>query len=227
MYDAKIIRYKRYSHVLSVAWKWRGQKKVHVISQDQYKSYDEDPYCDKSLLEDFREVLEEADIIIAHNNNFDVKSLRARMIHQGIEPFGKKVELCTLKMARRDFKFPSNKLSELARFLDLDAKLETSSGLWYKILEECEPKHWAEMRRYNKVDVDVLEQLFESISPWSKQVTTYGGCPNCGCSEFSKHGWAWPTAAGWQYARRKCVQCDSQYRFKDEKRKHPDWEKRG
>lgn len=227
MYEAKIVKYLRYSHVLSIAWRWRGQKKVHVISQDEFDSYEADPYCDKMLLERFREELEKADIIVAHNNNFDVKSLRARMVYHDIEPFKKSKEYCTLRMARRDFKFPSNSLKQLAEFLNLDAKLETSSGLWYKILEECEPKHWREMRRYNKVDVEVLEQLFDSIGPWAKELTTFSGCTHCGSSDSKKKGWSWPSAAGWQFKRYQCHSCGRKFLDKENKRKHPDWEKRG
>ena len=81
-------------------------------------------------------------------------------IFYGLKPIGPKKTIDTLKVARRYFKFTSNKLSYLANYLKIEAKGDSPN--WDLILEGDENEIRL-MREYNKQDVLVTEQLYYKL----------------------------------------------------------------
>jgi len=127
-------------------------------------AYWEDPKDDKRIIASMYEVLDEADIIIAHNgDNFDIKKIMARGMIHGLTPPSPFRKIDTLKVARREGKFDSNKLDELAKFLGVPGKDETGGmPLWIDCMNG-EPKAWDKMLSYNIQDIRVLEDVYRKI----------------------------------------------------------------
>jgi hypothetical protein len=147
--------------LLSVAWKWHGDKYCHCVSVKP-----ESPLNDKGVVDSFYSVLQEADIIIGHNiKAFDVKKFNSKVVEYGYAPvmFKSNQVVDTLTLCRKYFKFSSNKLSYVAQKLGLDAKDESPE--WDKVLagDEDEIRY---MRKYNKQDVIVNEQIYDKIKGW-------------------------------------------------------------
>jgi DNA polymerase III epsilon subunit-like protein len=62
--------------------------------------------------------MDEADLICAHNGDaFDIKKINSRLIVNGFKPPSPFKTIDTLKIARRVFKFDSNKLDNIGRYL--------------------------------------------------------------------------------------------------------------
>jgi len=169
--------------VICVCYKWEGQKTVHAIKWDENQ-------CDKSLLEELMVVIEQADEVVAHNgDNFDEKWLRTRCLKHSVDCPPKLNSLDTLKKARTHFRFNSNRLDYIGKFLFGEGKLDTGGfGLWKSILlDNCE-KSMAKMIRYCKKDVELLEDVYHKLRPYinhntNAAVATGGDkweCPNCG-----------------------------------------------
>src|SRR6185369_13287900 len=73
----------------------------------------------------------------------------------------------TLKAARRAFKFDSNKLDNIGRYLDEGRKIpNTGAALWRGCVEDGDPKSWRTMRRYCKQDTELLARVYERVKPW-------------------------------------------------------------
>jgi len=176
-------------HILTIAWKFLGDKKVQVLGLDDFSEYQKDPNNDYALVRKAWELFNEADIVVAHNGvAFDTKKIKARMIIHGMEPHSYIQEVDTLKLARKHFAFTSNKLNDVCEVLGIGAKVSTGGyRLWQDILEKQDPKAWAKMKVYNKHDVELLEQLYLKLRPWSTNHPNLAtiadrpeACPKCG-----------------------------------------------
>jgi transposase-like protein len=72
------------------------------------------------------------------------------------------------------------------------------------------------MEEYNKNDVVILEQVYDSIKPWIKGHANYSVfhgnlvCPTCGGSSHQRRGYAVSSAG--KYARYQCKDCGTWFR---------------
>jgi len=196
--------------MLGVAWKWLGEKKTNVISVKP-----DDPLNDYDIVCHMHAVLQEADILIGHNaDNFDLKKFNTRAIAHGLDPLPQKQSIDTLKVARKYFKFTSNKLSYLADFLGVSLKDESPD--WKKIIEGC-PKELRYMRKYNKQDVVATEAVYLKLMGWhhthpkNEAVRDSGGkvvslCPKCSSPDHQRRGYQY-LASGRKRQRFSCNSC--------------------
>jgi len=182
--------------ILSVAWKWLGEKQVHVIGQDDLPGYKPGVIDDKKVVQHIHSLFDEADIVIAHNgDSFDQKKAQARMIIHGMRPPSPYKQLDTKKIAKRYAAFTSNRLKDLARGFNVSLKGDPGG---FETWEGCmagDPKAWAKMKRYNKQDIPPLEDIYKRLLPWienhpsmailSGQLHT---CPKCGGGPLQRRG---------------------------------------
>jgi len=203
-------------HVISVCYKWLGEKKVHTISLlDDPKRFDKDPHDDKYVVEEFHKVLLEADCIVAHNgDNFDIKYLKTRMLFHGLPTLPPINSIDTYKVAKQQLLFNANRLDYLGKFLGLGSKKPTSKGLWMRVLLG-EKKAIKEMVSYNIQDVVLLEKVFLKLQPYmpnhiSRELFGKTGCPRCGSSKIQSRGVH--RAITRTYQRWQCQNCSGWFR---------------
>ena len=105
------------------AWKWQGEKKIHVKALCDYPEYDANLDNDFFLVKDLRDLFDEADVLIAHNGDrFDIRKAQARMVRYGMKPPSRYQTIDTLKAARKYFQFDSSRLDALGQYLGLGQK---------------------------------------------------------------------------------------------------------
>ena len=176
-------------YLLSVAWKWLGDKRAQALSLDQCER--RDPCDDLVIAEQIHELFDQADIVVAHNGNrFDQAKARTRMAVHGLAPPSRFQEVDTLMVARGNFAFSSNKLDDLGEALGLGRKMDTGGfGLWLGCMAD-DPRAWAKMRRYNRSDVELLEAIYLALRPWMPRHPNMAliadrpnACPKCGSEE--------------------------------------------
>jgi len=150
--------------LLSYAYKWLGDKEVQGNVLTPGEAIDAN---DSGLCMELWELVEQADAILYHNGlNFDLPLMKARMIVNGLPPIRKVKSIDSLQMVK-EFKFNSNKLNSLCRQLDIGGKLEHSGiSLWIDCMKG-DPDALKHMFEYNKVDVQILEDLYLYIRPFS------------------------------------------------------------
>lgn len=146
--------------VICVCWKWAGETKVHSL---QWNNGD-----DKELLTRFSKIIEGADELVTQNgDSFDIKWLRTRCLYHDIVVSPKFNSIDTLKMARSGFKFNSNKLDYMGKFLGVGSKIKTDYDLWKNItLRNCK-KSMNQMVDYCKQDVLLLEEVHQKLQKLS------------------------------------------------------------
>lgn len=201
------------------AWKELGDEKVQAIA---IKTVGDDYEVVKTI----RDVLATADIIVHHNgDSFDIKMLNARIIFHGLQPLPPIHMVDTKKQARKIAAFSSNKLDYLAKHLLGRGKVQVDYQLWLDVMKGSK-KALKAMVDYNKVDVEVLEGVYNALKPYMKShphVGVYEGndkncsCGKCGNTTFKKNGLRY-TAAGLVKQELQCKKCRAYMRvpFKSE-----------
>lgn len=198
-------------YILSWAAKWLGEKRVYYEDQRDAADIEDDT----DILTKLWHLLDEADVVVAHNGvRFDVPKINARFVRAGLPPPSPYRVVDTLKIAKAQFKFTSNRLAYLAEFLKVPVKKRThhkfpGHQLWIEV-RKGNRAAWQEMKLYNGDDVRALEGVYLKLRPWDKfspNAGTFsadeGVCPVCGHVHLEKRGFAY-TQAG-KYQRYRCT----------------------
>lgn len=158
----------RDTYILMVSWKWGHERHVKTAALPDYPRYKRNRHDDSALCGTLRDLLDAADIVVAHNGDaFDIKKINSRLITNGFKPPSPFKTIDTLKAARRSFKFDSNKLDNIGRYLNEGRKIpNTGADLWRGVVEDGDPKSWRIMRRYCKQDTELLARVYERVKPW-------------------------------------------------------------
>ena len=187
-YDQNVLGIVEDSHLLSIAYKWDGDKDVTFLRKSLSKGND------AALVKQVWYLLDEADYVIAHNGDkFDQKKANTRFLHYKLGLPSAYVQIDTLKEYRRHFNMPSYKLNEIAKFLQLGGKVQHAGfALWLGCMANDEAS-WAKMKEYNLHDVALLEEVFNELRPYSghpgvasapanmQQWTGLSTCTKLGC----------------------------------------------
>jgi DNA polymerase elongation subunit (family B) len=192
-------KFEREWWMLCYGYKWLGERKTHVVAQPDFSGYTRDRTNDRQLVKSLRDLIDEADVVIAHNGDkFDLPKARARWAVHGIDPPSPVKSVDTLKVARRYFMFNSNSLGDLGETLGLGSKGETGGFDTWLDCMAGDPKAWARMIRYCGKDVDLLEAVYLRLRPFienghpnmSLMSDKPDACCRCGSDRGMKsHGW--------------------------------------
>ncbi len=161
-----IQRIVREGYVLCTCAKWLGSAEVMSAAIPDYAGYSTDITNDRGVIEQTREWLDQADMIIAHNGNrFDVPVLNYGMFRHGLTPPSPYRKVDTCKASQKAFASPSNKLDWLLKMKGLEQKHSTSWDMWQGCMSG-DPESWDKMVAYCKQDVSALEKLYIEMRPW-------------------------------------------------------------
>lgn len=145
---------------------------------------------EKHLLARLHGLLYCADIVVAHNgDSFDIKKINARFIVHKFQPPHPYHTVDTKKEAKKIAAFDSNSLNNLGIDLDEGEKIKHRG---FDMWEGCmagNKQDWADMKRYNKKDVDLLERIYLRLRPWMKKHPMEFEACRCGSSDAQKRGY--------------------------------------
>jgi len=214
-YDQNVIAHEREWYVLCVSYKWEGSPAKTVGLTDFPENYAKDPEDDSMVVAEVHRLLDEADIVIAHNGDkFDIRKCNARFVAHDMAPPSPYHTVDTLKVARKYFMFNSNKLGDLGAHLGLGAKVSTGGFELWKGCMQGKPEAWKKMLKYAKQDTVLLEKVYLALRPWMTNHpnrNNYGedvdGCPSCGGTNLARSGTR--TTQTMRYQRYRCTDCSS------------------
>lgn len=186
VWQVNVIKIIEHRQIISVAWKWLGEKEVHVLALPDFPGYNKDHKNNYLLMLAIKKLMNKADIAIGHNvNEFDDRRVNTDFIKHKILPPPPHKTVDTLKVARTYFDFNFNSLGELGEFLGLGKKLKHwGFELWERCMDK-DPKAWDLMKKYNQRDVALLEKIYYRIRPWilnhpnMNALDRKPGCPLC------------------------------------------------
>lgn len=197
-----------------ICWsaKWLGEEEILGDCCTPDEMLEED---DMRICYSLWNVLNEADIVIAHNgSHFDIPMINSRLAIHGFLPPSPYRQIDTLDVAKKSFKFSSNKLDALAGYFNIEHKDPTDFKLW-KACMEGDREALNYMFSYNKKDVEILEQVYYKIRPWIKNhpnlatinMTKELLCPVCGSHNVIPIPGKFSGTAISQYQVYRCKDC--------------------
>jgi hypothetical protein len=207
-------------YILSYCAKWLDKSTIYY-KDSRLARTQADRENDKPILTEICQLLDEADVVIAHNaKKFDIKKINARLLINDIQPPSPYQIIDTLDVARSKFAITSNKLAYLCEVLKVENKKLTHAKFpGFKLWKECmsgNEEAWQEMEDYNKVDVLALEEVYLKLRPWMSNHPTVSitnaaddkhHCSHCNSTNLESKGYRY-TKAG-KYKRYVCKDCGS------------------
>jgi hypothetical protein len=210
-YEQNVIDFVQEFCIATFAAKWLGSKEVIAKALPEYRGYKGGSYDDKAIVKDIRDLLDQADVVIAHNgDSFDFKVINSRFIVHNITPPAPYKTIDTKKLAKGVARFNSNKLDDLGRYFGEGRKIDTTFKLWLGCING-DAASWKKMLTYNKQDVVLLEKVYLRLRPYAKQHPNLGAlvgkpvCPRCASKKVEWRGYAVTTSR--KYRRFQCKDC--------------------
>lgn len=189
-WEFKVVKTVRHQELMCFAYRFEGEKKITYVSRHNFATY-------KEFVQSLWDLLNEANIVIAHNGNkFDNKMANRFFVKEGFGPVSPYKSVDTLQVARNTFKFQSNSLQDLCEYLGIGSKRKiTYADIENDFLNNPTPKIERLMREYNIQDVVLLEKLYNIFLPFIKNHPNMGDleqldgiCPKCGSDHLEKRG---------------------------------------
>lgn len=176
--------------IISWAAKWQHEEEAFGLVLTPNEILKEN---DKNILIPLHELLDEADIVVAHyGDKFDIPKINSRFVVHGLTPPSPYKQIDTKKIAKGVFGFSSNKLEALARQFGFEGKYDTDMKLWVDCMKG-DVIALFKMLAYNEQDVIVLEKVYLKLRPYAKGHPNldlytdedYPACPNCGSASIN------------------------------------------
>lgn len=197
------------------AWKWLGDNYIASTSVlNDPERFEECFYDDYHVVKTLHELISNADVIVAHNgDNFDWKELMARCIMHGLAPPPKPRMIDTLKVARREFRFPSNSLAYLAKKAGVAEKMKAPN---WDLVMEGDADEIKRADTYCRGDIRSLEGVYLWLKPYMRNHPNLNAimtgapphsCPSCGHWDVQRRGFRYTNAG--KYQRYQCLGCGS------------------
>lgn len=189
---------------ICVGWKWRGEKRVRVVSEW------EQGYL--PMLQEVHGLLSEADAVATYNGaRFDIPKLMGNFLVAGMAPPPPPTQIDIYRTVRK-MGLICNKLDYVAPLLGLGAKVKHDGlEMWLKVMAGC-PKAQARMARYCAGDVRLLEDVYDRVRPYMTNhphlaETKRDSCGACGSTRTQARGFRRTKASIIQ--RLQCQACGS------------------
>lgn len=174
--------------MISWSGKWLGGEAFgYVLTPEEIAAED-----DLRILKELHKVLNEADIVVAHNGiRFDMPKINTRFVVNNLSPTSPYRQIDTLQVARKQFGFSSNSLDALATFFGFPNKDPHDFLLWKSCLGG-DKVALQRLLKYNIKDVEILEKIYLKLRPWIKNhpnvnvIEEGNACPHCGSTSIKR-----------------------------------------
>ena len=177
---------------------------------------------DERIAKSMWDFMDDCKIIIAHNGRqFDVPMANTSFLKHGLQPTNKFQIIDTLSVARSTFKFTSNKLDFISKYLGYSGKLEHSG---FKLWRDCcngDEDALDLMLKYNFEDCIQTENVYYRLRPFIQghpSLSLYAEsdgktCPRCMSERLTENGEYTAPSAG-IYKSVRCNNCGGVLRSK-------------
>jgi len=179
--------------MLSYSAKWLFDSKMYSSVLTSEEAINKD---DSRIAKELWNLFNMADVLIGHNAlQFDVPRAQTRFIMNGLTPPSPFQVIDTLLVARKNFRFGSNKLDYIGQLIRNKGKIHTEYQLWLRCLAG-DKSALSQMLIYNNEDVMLEEEAYVFLRPYIKNHPNMGiyqeslepTCPTCGSVDIDECG---------------------------------------
>lgn len=204
--------------ILCTSFNWfLKSKEVNTITAREYFLGDRNPEIMEQVILSLWSLLENADVIVAHNAvRFDNKKIRAKLVEWGLPPPKPYKVIDTLTISKGQFGFTSNKMDYITKKLGGQGKIDTGGmQLWVDCVENKIPDAWDFMETYCEQDISELINVYRNIRAWDNRhpnLTLFvddpvGKCPVCLSSNLSQVEGQYTTTNVSKFELFRCGDC--------------------
>ena len=204
--NVSLVQLRDATEMLCFAAKWHDTNQIHF-----YSSFRDGRH--EMVLAAY-EMLDQADVVVHYNGTkFDIPHLNREFVELGLTPPAPYAQVDLLKVVKKNFRFPSNKLDYVASVM-LGQQKAKHEG--HKLWVDCmagDESAWNLMETYNRQDVRITELLYDKLVPWMTNHPHLGlynpsmidACPQCGGDNLIKRGLMYTKLSAFQ--RYRCADC--------------------
>lgn len=157
------------TQMLTWSAKWIADKPARTV----YRDLDSPDFLTK-----LHDMMGDADLIVGYNHDkFDLRHINREFVEEGLLPPRPCATVDLLKVVKRRFCFPHNRLDYVCSVLLDERKLETGGFDLWPAFMDGDKKARKLMQRYNKQDVLLTEKLYKFLRPWIINHPYIGGPP--------------------------------------------------
>lgn len=204
--------------VMCFAWRWYSEDKKNSPTQfiAEWTGGRTTKRRHEKMVRTAHRLLSEADVVVHYNGTrFDMPTLNREFLKLDLDPPAPYQQVDLLRVAKRQFRFASNRMDHLLRELGIGEKVRHEGHEMWVGCMNGDPERQAAMEEYNLGDVERMEVLYERLLPW---ITTHPNhalydnkpgicCPNCGSMKLQRRGYQY--AKTQKYQRYQCQDCGS------------------
>jgi hypothetical protein len=172
--------------VLSFSAKWLDSEEMIYYSVNP-----EDPKNDRDVVKAAYDLIDKCDFLVCHNVKYDSKILRGRWLLYDFPKERNFRTICTLQIARKNFKLTSNKLGYIAKFLGVINKVEHDKYPGITLFIECSKGNkdaFRYLEEYNVGDCLTLEAVYLKLRRYDNTIRfnifNQDNICSCGSKEF-------------------------------------------
>lgn len=144
------------TYMLSWSAKFLGEKKAYYRDDSMHDMHSK-----------LHELLAEADMIVTYNGDkFDMRHINREFVERGFPRPRPLASVDMLKVVKRMFCFPHNRLDYVCSVLMGETKLETGGFDLWPAFMAGDPKARKLMKKYNVKDVRLTEKLYKQLRGW-------------------------------------------------------------
>lgn len=210
------------TRMICVAAKWEHERKIRFFSE--YEGFEWEgmstEYAHLDMVQQLHALMDEADVIVTYNGDkFDIPHINREFDLAGMTRPSPYVSVDLYKVIKSDELWMSHKLAYIAERKGLSTKMDNSGWrLWIGVLSqdpEVRHKAWLEMRRYNKQDVRVTEDVYHDEMPniknlpnpalFDEEIDPESVKCQCGSTNVQRRGFAVTKTR--RYPRFHCQEC--------------------
>lgn len=183
--------------------KWLGKPKF-LFSSIHDPGYE-------GMIQEAWNLLDEADAVMHYyGRRHDIPMLNTEFLKSGLGPPSPYKQIDLYYEVRRIFHFDYSSLDYVAKQLGLSGKRSMGGIAALNACRDGDEQAWQKMKRYNKQDVLLLEELYGKLQPWIRSPSLgarHGAdvCPKCGSMFLKPRGYSF-TQTG-QFQRYRCNDC--------------------
>lgn len=203
-------------YMLTFACEWMDKpNETYGHKLDDYPLFESDPRDDFELVKHLWDYLDRADLVIAHNINFDQGWFAQRCVVHGLPQPSPYKLICTLKACKRAFSLPSNSLDYTTKYFGVEFNKLKHDGidLWIRCWQG-DRNAFSEMLSYNLGDIPTLRDLYYKIRPYIPNHPNFGlygdmeeiACVCCGNTDLTYLGVTAKTAVS-EFESLRCNSC--------------------
>ena len=203
------------SHMLSHAWCWGEDGEVFssILTSEEALAKD-----DERIVLEAWSLFDKADIIVAHNGKrFDVNKCNGYFLKYGLpKPSPFKV-IDTLEIAKKNFNLPFKSLEYLAKFLDVELKIDAGGIETWIGCERGDQEALDTMEFYNRGDIITLREIHKRLKGWDNNgvnIALYNDnhdvlCTHCGSDDISELSNKFAYTPNRKYQVYRCNSCQA------------------